>query len=295
MILVVGSTGLVGYEICRQLASKELPFRAMVRKTSDPKKVEQLQQLGAEIVYGDLKNPETLTKACMNTDVIIDTASSTLSHREGDNIRTVDEQGQLNMVRCASKNRVKQFIYLSFKHDPVNTFPLDEAKRHVEKELKTSGMNYTILSPSFFMEVWLTPNLVVDYEHYEAKIFGEGKGKMHWISYKDVAACSVASINNPKVMNKTIELGGPEGLTPLEVIKLFEQKTHHPFKINTIPRTALEQQRRSATDELQASLASLMLQTDIGDHINPEQAQQIFQIPWTRVSQYINTTISNKY
>ena len=52
MILVVGSTGMVGSEICRMLASKGIPFRAMVRETSDPAKVERLKGYKAQIVKG---------------------------------------------------------------------------------------------------------------------------------------------------------------------------------------------------------------------------------------------------
>ena len=38
MILIVGSTGLVGNEICTQLAAQKIPFRALVRKDSATEK-----------------------------------------------------------------------------------------------------------------------------------------------------------------------------------------------------------------------------------------------------------------
>ena len=41
MILVVGSTGILGSEIVRQLREQNQPVRALVRKTSDPQKVAQ--------------------------------------------------------------------------------------------------------------------------------------------------------------------------------------------------------------------------------------------------------------
>ena len=43
MILIVGSTGLVGTEICRLLAEQKTPFRALVRADSAPEKVEFLK------------------------------------------------------------------------------------------------------------------------------------------------------------------------------------------------------------------------------------------------------------
>ena len=47
MILVVGSTGMIGSEICRILASKGISFRALVRESSDQAKVERLKGYGA--------------------------------------------------------------------------------------------------------------------------------------------------------------------------------------------------------------------------------------------------------
>jgi uncharacterized protein YbjT (DUF2867 family) len=40
MILVVGSTGILGMEICRLLFEKKKKFRALIRKTSDQTKVD---------------------------------------------------------------------------------------------------------------------------------------------------------------------------------------------------------------------------------------------------------------
>ena len=76
MILVVGSTGMVGSEICHILASKGLPFRALVRETSDPAKVERLKGYGAELVQGDLRDPASLAAACKGVDQVICTVSA---------------------------------------------------------------------------------------------------------------------------------------------------------------------------------------------------------------------------
>jgi uncharacterized protein YbjT (DUF2867 family) len=64
MILVVGATGLVGSTICQQLADDGRAFRVLVRGTSDPAKVDKLKSLGAEVVEGDLRDPDSLDKAC---------------------------------------------------------------------------------------------------------------------------------------------------------------------------------------------------------------------------------------
>ena len=64
MVLVVGATGLLGSEVCRQLAAKDKKVRGLVRTTSDQAKVDMLKNYGAEIVQGDLRDRASLEAAC---------------------------------------------------------------------------------------------------------------------------------------------------------------------------------------------------------------------------------------
>ena len=81
MILVAGSTGLVGGQICLNLAKAGKPVRALVRSTSDRAKVDALKRTGVELAEGDLKDRSTLDAACAGVLTVISTASSTLSHQ----------------------------------------------------------------------------------------------------------------------------------------------------------------------------------------------------------------------
>ena len=73
MNLVVGATGMLGSEICRQLAAAGKPVRALVRATSDPAKVEKLVAHGAEIFEGDVREPASLAVACQGASAVIST------------------------------------------------------------------------------------------------------------------------------------------------------------------------------------------------------------------------------
>ena len=191
-----------------------------MRATSDPNKVAHLKELGVEIVEGDLKNKGSLENALQGVSAVITTVSSSLSRQEGDSIQTVDDEGQINLVDAAINAGVKHFIYISFCE--LGECPLQTAKRKVEKHLAESGLNYTILQPTYFMEVWLSPVLGFDYPNAKASIFGEGKNKVSWIAIKDVASFAVASLDNPAAKNRIIPLGGPEALSQLEVVNIFE-------------------------------------------------------------------------
>jgi NADH dehydrogenase len=289
MILVVGATGLLGSEICRLRAAEGKPFRALVRPTSDKSKVAQLQSLGSEIVRGDLRDRSSLEAACKGVNAVISTASATISRQEGDSIQTVDLEGQLSLIDAAKAAGVSQFILVSFSPSTIE-FPLQAAKRVVEEHLKHSGLSYTILQPTCFMEVWLSPALGFDAANAKAQIYGSGQNKISWISYRDVAKFANESLDNPAARNAVIELGGPDSLSPLEVVRIFEQVLGRAFEIQHVPDEALLEQKKTASDPLQQSFAGLMLYYSAGNVIDMRETLQKFPMQLTSVQDYAQST-----
>jgi NADH dehydrogenase len=256
MNLVVGATGMLGGEICRLLAEQGAPLRAFIRATSDPAKVDTLRKRGAEIVEGDLKDPSSLAAACAGVETVYSTATSVFSQVEGDSIESVDERGQLNLVEAAEAAGVGRFVFVSFSEmDPDS--PLQRAKRAVEKRLEGSSMIATILRPTYFMEVWLSPAVGFDPASGVAQIFGDGDNPISWISRGDVARSVVAAPAEDAV----IDLGGPDALSQLEVVEIFEQATGRSFEREHVPAEALEAQAQGASSSLEQSFAALMLAT----------------------------------
>lgn len=265
MILVAGSTGLLGMEICRQLTSEQKPVKALVRKTSSPEKIKALMQMGCSLTEGDFKDRTSLLNACKGCEVVISTVSSTLSRQEGDNLQTVDHDGNLNFITAAKEAGVKHFIFISFRHQHAIENPLAAAKRAAEEAIVSSGMKYTILQASSFMEVWLSPALGFNYPSYAAHIPGDGSKPISFVSYRDVAAFAVASISNAHAENKILEIGGPQAISPVQVLKEFEDAGDSTFTVQNIPIAALEQQFREANDSLQKAFAALMIFYANGD------------------------------
>ena len=290
MNLVVGATGLLGGEICRLLAGEGKPVRALVRPTSDQNKVAQLESLKVEIARGDLKDRSSLDAACQGMSAVISTASSTLSRQEGDSIQTVDLEGQLNLVDAAKAANVSRFVLISFPQAEIE-FPLQAAKRRVEDHLKRSGLTYTILQPTFFMEVWLSPALGFDAANAKAQVYGSGVNRISWISYKDVAKFAVASLDNPEARTTVIKLGGPEALSPLEVVQIFESAKGLKFDVQHVPEKALREQRETASDPLQQSFAGLMLYYSQGDIIDMRETLQSFPVQLTSVADFAQASL----
>ena len=285
-VLVAGATGFLGSEICRQLIGKNKKVKGLVRATSDANKVAQLKASGVETIEGDLKDGVSLKNALQGFSAIISTVSSTLSRQEGDSIQTVDDEGQINLIDAAVNAGINQFIYISFCE--LGECPLQTAKRKVEKHLAESGLNYTILQPTFFMEVWLSPVLGFDYPNAKATIYGEGNNRISWIAIKDVASFAVAALDNPVAANKIIELGGPEALSPIEAVNIFETAKGTKFVLQFVPEEALKAQRDAAQDPLSESFATLMLGLVNGSKIDMKNTLDDFPIKLTSVFDYAN-------
>nr|MBA3760687.1 NAD(P)H-binding protein [Gemmatimonadales bacterium] len=109
MILVVGSTGVLGGMIARLLLEQGLSVRILIRPGSS---YAGLVELGAEPIFGDLKEPGSLGAACRGVDIVVTTANSAL--RGGaDTVETVDRQGNRNLIDAARTAGVRHYIFMS--------------------------------------------------------------------------------------------------------------------------------------------------------------------------------------
>ncbi len=293
-ILIVGATGLLGSDICKQLTAEGRSVRALVRPTSDPPKVDGLKLLGVEIVHGDVRDRASLDEACKGVDVVISTVSAMpFSYQPGVNdIQTTDLDGILNLIEAAKANQVSHFIYTSFSKNIDQDFPLRNAKREVEKRLMESGLTYTILRPSCFMEVWLGPAVGFDAANGKVVIYGTGKNPIGWIAIHDVTQFAVASLDNPAAKNAILELGGPESVSALEAVGCFEQANGRPIEMQFMPMEAIEAQQAAATDPMQKSFSALMRAVAVGDPIDMSTTLRTFSIHPTSVEEYARRVLS---
>ncbi len=292
MVLVVGATGAVGGEVCRRLVAAGKPARGLVRPTSDAAKVAGLRKLGVQLIEGDLRDPRSLDAACAGADAVISTASATISRQAGDTLQKVDREGQISLVDAARTAGVKHFIYVSAHLDPTVQYPLQEAKAAVERHIRESGIMWTILQPTMFMEVWLSPAVGFDVVNRRAVVHGSGHGKISFISCKDVAAFAVAALDNPHARNATLVLGGPEALSPMQIILMLEGLSGEKISEQHIPEPTLQQQVATAADPMAKTFAGLGLLAARGDVIDMSQIQRDFpEVQLTSVRDYARTVL----
>jgi uncharacterized protein YbjT (DUF2867 family) len=285
VILVVGATGLLGLEICRRLRAQDRAVRGLVRRGS-PKET-LLRELGVEIVHGDLRTPPTVAPACEGVTTVVSTATAMGAKDRSLSLRNVDRDGQLALVELARLRGVRSFVYLSASPNLRRSAPLVRYKRDVERAVRTSGMRWTIVQPSAFMDVWFSSLLGWDHVTGRAMIFGGGTAPVSWICVDDVAAHVHAAISDERVANTELPLGGPETLSPRQVVKIFEQVSGRPYSVRRVPRPVLNVMAPVAAmfDEAIGSGMSMGAQLSGGDVID-SPLQRELDLPLTTVRDY---------
>ncbi len=259
MILIAGATGVLGSEIVRRALAAENRVRAMVRSTSNVEAVERLRKAGAEIVVADIKDPASLVPTCKGVDAVISGVTTITTAKPGDSFDATDGQGTINLIDAAANAGVRKFVFVSFDTDHVPDAPLSRAKRSAEQHLKKSGIDYTILHPSLFLESWLGPMLFADPAAGTAKLYGSGTSTFRFIAVADVAELAVQSLTRPAASNATIFFGGPEKISQRDALKLFEDAFGKKFTVTEVPEEALEAQWKGARDPFEKTFAALML------------------------------------
>jgi uncharacterized protein YbjT (DUF2867 family) len=115
--------------------------------------------------------------------------------------------------------------------------PFLRGKANAERYLTASGLNYTILMPNLFMEVWC-PHIVgrAALAGQPVTLVGEGKRLHSMISAADVAAFAVATANKETAYNRVLLLGGPQPVTWRDVVAAHERALGRHIQVRYLPK-----------------------------------------------------------
>ncbi len=263
MILVAGATGLLGGMITRQLLDHGKDVRIVVRNGST---YEPLVAAGAQAVPGDLKDQDTLRAACRGIEAVITTANA--AGRSGvDNLESVDQHGNRNLIDAATAEGVRQFVFISALGAAIDhPMPLLRAKGRTEEHLQASGMTWTVLQPNFYMDLWIPPVVGVPaLAGLPVTLVGDGKRQHSIVAAQDVASYAVAALDHHEAHNQRLYIGGPHPVTWLDVVAAFEKELDRVVPVHTIAPGDLIPGLPGFVSELAAALASYDSPMDVSD------------------------------
>src|SRR5712692_3410341 len=232
MMLIVGASGRLGSVVAQRLLAQGKPVRAMTR---NPLSLAHLQQQGAEVVSGDLRNPASLLSACQGVEQVL-AAAHALVGKGDNNPQTVDDTGNRQLIDTAKTAGVKYFIFVSVQGaSPDSPLEFFRIKYRTEEYLRASGLNFTILRPSAFMDLWAQLIGQPILEQGKTTLFGRGNNPVNFVAVEDVARFVCIALEDPHARNRVIEVGGPENLTLNQVAETFERASGRQAKKRHIP------------------------------------------------------------
>ncbi|NET45959.1 SDR family oxidoreductase [Okeania sp. SIO2B3] len=285
MFLVTGATGDLGQRIIRILREREILVRAFARLNSS---YSELENRGAEIFIGDLKIDKDIEKACQGVEYIIS------AHGGAGDVQAIDYRANIELIDSAVKVGVKHFVFISVlgAERGYEDSPTFKAKREVEKYLKTSGLNYTILQPSGFAS-----NLLPLAERFKDTgiylLIGDDKNRTSIVSTDDLAKIAVDSVFVEAACNQTFPVGGPEIISRGEISQIFSRIfNREPIVINP-PLFVFDGLRNTVglfNSDLQKSLGTLRVLLANEFFCTPEEIENletIFEMKMESVESFI--------
>lgn len=244
MILVVGATGMLGGSVTRRLLERGDRVRILVRRNSPSLELAKtgravlastLADLGAEVVFGDLRDRASLDAACAGVTTVVTTANS--AGRGGDdNPETVDRRGNQNLVDAAKAAGVDHFVFVSANlADEKSPVPFLAAKGRTERYLIESGIPYTIVAPEAFMDIWLEMIVALPMQSgLPVRVVGSGDRRHSFIASDDVATFVVAAVGNPRAHHRRLVVGGPAALSFREAAATFGEAWGLPVQVESV-------------------------------------------------------------
>jgi nucleoside-diphosphate-sugar epimerase len=108
--LITGASGFIGGHLAVRLAGEGWKVRCLARPTSD---TSNLEELGVEIVVGDLQSPESLIRAVDGCRVVFHCGAMVSDWATVDEIVGVNVSGTRNLVSAAAASSVERFVHFS--------------------------------------------------------------------------------------------------------------------------------------------------------------------------------------
>jgi uncharacterized protein YbjT (DUF2867 family) len=198
MILVTGSSGVVGQELLKELIARGERVRAGYHSRPPA-------QPGVEGARLDLATGEGLGPALEGVDAVF-LLTGNMADQTG---------AELRVVTAARQAGVRRLVKLSVLNAEGEAFYFARLHRPVERAIEQSGTPYTFLRPNGFMQ---------NFVHYYGETIRAqgafylscGDARVSFVDVRDIARVAALALTTDGHEGKAYDLCGPEALTHAE-------------------------------------------------------------------------------
>lgn len=249
-ILVTGATGNVGAEVARLLRERGAPPRIAARD-----RARAVAALGDGIAVApfDFGHPETFPDALRGVERVFLVRPPDLA-----------DVGRFFAPFIAAMRGagVAQVVFLSLLGaERLRVVP----HRRIEEQLAGSGLGWTFLRASFFMQNLSTTHRDEIRERDEIAV-PAGRGATSFVDVRDIAAVAAEALTTPGHVGRAYPLTGGEALDYFQVAAILGEVLGRPIAYTdpSLPRFLLDARRRRRSISLALVMAGIYTTARLG-------------------------------
>jgi uncharacterized protein YbjT (DUF2867 family) len=235
MILVAGGTGTVGTRLVERLLDRGLRVRVLSR---DIARMPGRGRENLEVVEGDVRIKTGVATAMTGVDTVV-SAIHGFAGPGGVSPATVDRDGNANLIDAAAKANAAVVLMSVVGAAPDSPMELSRMKFAAEQHLRASGVSWTIVRATPFLETWVGLLQKTAGASGRPLVFGRGDNPIGFVCAGDVAALLDHVVTTASTRGKTLEIGGAEQLTLNQLAAGVQTAARRSSEPRHVPRIAL--------------------------------------------------------
>ncbi len=230
MILVTGAAGKTGQAVTRALVSVGASVRALVHKEEYQDSVESAGV--SEIYLGDLLNLNDLQEIMEGVEAVYHICP---------NVHPGEVDIGVGVIQTAKEAGVEHFVYHSVLHPQIEAMPHHWLKLRVEEHLIESGLPFTILQPTAYMQniASLIPKLLEGGVYRVPYPIETG---ISLVDLEDIGQAAAVVLTEPGHTGATYELVGTGPITQAQVAAVLSEVLGKDIQAQRIPYKTWETQ-----------------------------------------------------
>ena len=192
IIVVAGGTGNLGERIIKALLEKGAEVRAVVRLSSNPEKLNKLENLGVKIFKVDFLNTEAVSKACLGASCVVSALAG---------LRDVIFDTQKVLLDAAVLSGVPRFIPSDFSLDFTNLKAGENRNLDERREFHTYLIKCPIAATTIFngpfMDLLTGPMPMILFKYKRVLYWGNADQAIDFTTMDDTALYTASAALDP--------------------------------------------------------------------------------------------------
>lgn len=277
-ILLTGANGRTGRAILQAMVNSMIPVRAFIR---DAVQADELTAFGAtECCVGDMTDPSSIAAAMKGAGKVL---------HVGPPMHPDELPITRNFIEAAKTENVEHFIYYSVMHPLRREVRHHRLKLDAEEALIESGLPYTVMQPSRYMQHLVPIWNKVKEEGVHAMPFSTTK-KFNVVDLDDLASACAVVAGSDDHLYAMYELAGPEALSQEEMASIISHVIGRDVTARAIPFDEIAAKTKAAganDDRIEQMLIMNKHYDEHGFRGNPNILQYLIGRPARTFRSYV--------